>query len=335
MKRYRPYGLDLASELALAHPVPELLSGPATGPPDLTFERISDGPLPGEDDPGIETIYRSTELRPDGEPVLSALSAGGAGPGRITLLRYAGEASFSVSERRIVGRAEAPGADGRALLELRLVGPVLAFWLERSGTPTLHASAVAVGERAVAFLAGKEGGKSSLAAAFLDAGHRLLTDDVLAVRVPRAGDTEFEALPASPQMRFRPEDAARRLGAARAAGLPRAHPWAEKVRLPVERFEPEPRPLARIHLLDRRVGGDRVTIEPVSIEPVRGREAVLALVAGSFLPRLVAAMGWGPRRLDLLARLASEVPIRRVSFPGGLERLPEVVDRLAEDAFKG
>jgi hypothetical protein len=78
-----------------------------------------------------------------------------------------------------------------------------------------------------------------------------------------------------------------------------------------------------------------VTIEPVSLEPVRGREAVLALVAGSFLPRLVEAMGWAGRRLDLLTRLADAVPVRRISFPEGLERLPEVAARLADDALQG
>lgn len=325
MKRYRLYGLDVASAFPFSHPVPELAGG-EDGPPDLVFERIEAGPLPGEEDAEPEPVYRSPELRPNGEPVLTARRAG-----PITLLRYTGEASFSVAEHRIVGRPEAPGADGRTLLELRLLGLVLAFWLERSGVLTLHASAVAVGDRAVAFLAGKEGGKSSLAASFLDAGHRLLTDDVLAVRVPETGGTAFEALPAYPEMRFRPADAARRLGAERAAELPLAHPWAAKVRMPVDAFEPEPRRLARIYLPER-VSGRAEEVGAVAIEPLAPRRALVALLADSFLPRLVGAMGWEVRRLDPLARLVAAVPVRRVRFPDGLERLPEVAERLAEDA---
>jgi hypothetical protein len=341
MKRHRIYGLDLASEVAFERPVPELSDQEATGAPDVTFERVEDAPLPGEDDTllgeGAETVYRSPERRPDGRPVLSARSARGT-TGPVTLLSYAGEATFSVGERRIVARPEAPGVEGESVTELRLLGPVLAFWLERSGVPVLHASAVTVDGRAVALLAGSRGGKSSLAAALLDRGHPLLTDDVLAVRGTRAQ-------PSYPQMRFEPEDAARRLagegGPDAAARLPRAHPEFAKLRMPVGgaqgfgRFDPEPRPLARIYLPERRADGERVTIEPVSIEPVRGREAVLALVAGSFLPRLVEAMGWAGRRLDLLARLADAVPVRRISFPEGLERLPEVAARLADDALQG
>lgn len=345
MKRHRIYGLDLGSEVAFERPVPELSDQAATGAPDVTFERVGDAPLPGEEDTplgeGAETVYRSPERRPGGAPVLSARSVRGT-TGPVTLLSYAGEATFSVGESRIVARPEAPGVQGESVTELRLLGPVLAFWLERSGVPVLHASAVTVAGRAVALLAGSRGGKSSLAAALLDHGHPLLTDDVLAVRGTRAQ-------PSYPQMRFEPEDAVRRLagegGPDAAARLPRAHPDFAKLRVPVGgaqgfgRFDPEPRPLARIYLPERRpwsgADGERVTIEPVSLEPVRGREAVLALVAGSFLPRLVEAMGWAGRRLDLLTRLADAVPVRRISFPEGLEHLPEVAERLAEDALQG
>ena len=321
MKRYRLYGLDLASELPLTHAVPEATP---EGEPDLVFELAPSSArlLPGEDDAAAEVVYRSAERRPDGAPVLTAARAGA-----VTVLRYAGEAVFTVGTRRIVARPEVPGREGLALVEVRLLGPVLAFWLERSGVAALHAAAVTVGGGAVALLATNRGGKSSLAAALVDAGHPLLTDDVLAVEpAPQDG---FRARPAYPQMRFWPEDAAHRLGAETAAGLPRAHPGFEKLRVPVACFDREPRPLARIYLPVLRPPGEP---GPVAIEPLSPREALVALLGGSFLPRLAEAMGWSERRLDLLGRLASAVPVRRVVVPHGLEHLPAAASRLAEDA---
>ena len=70
---------------------------------------------------------------------------------------------------------------------MRLLGPVIAYWLERAALPVLHASAVAVGGEAAAFLAGSTGGKSSLAAALVAAGCPLLSDDLVAIEaVPHA-----------------------------------------------------------------------------------------------------------------------------------------------------
>src|ERR1700720_695817 len=60
-----------------------------------------------------------------------------------------------------------------------LLGQALSFALVKSGFEPLHATAVVVEDQAVAFLGDCGFGKSTLAAAFLQAGHRLLTDDIL------------------------------------------------------------------------------------------------------------------------------------------------------------
>lgn len=328
MKRYRLYGLELLSSLPLTHGVPEAAPTSASSP-DLTFELVGEGgagqpPLPGEG-PGEEPAYRSPERLATGEPILTASRAGA----RI-LLRYAGEAAFAVGERRIVGRPERPGADGLALVELRLLGPVLACWLERTGVLALHAAAATVDGRAVALLSGNQGGKSCLAATLATAGVPLLSDDVLAVEPVSSGG--LLARPSYPQMRLWPEDARRFAGA---AGLPfadlaRAHPGFDKLRVPLGpgglgSFDPEARPLAAVYVPERRSGA------ALAIEPLAPRAALVALLAGSFLPRLGEALGWSARRLDLLARLVRGVPVRRLVVPAGFEHLPRVRDALLAD----
>jgi hypothetical protein len=233
------------------------------------------------------------------------------------VLRFPGQADFWLADRRIEARLLDPasGAD----LEMRLLGPVLAYWLERAGIPVLHAAAVEMGGRAVGFLAGSRGGKSSLAAALVEAGRPLVTDDLLPVE-QRPGD--LYALPGYPQMRLWPE-AARRFAGAEADELPRVHPQLDKRRLPVARFHGEPLPLGRLYLPERRPGTE------IAIRPVSPRDALIELLARSFIPQLAASGGREGERFDRMARLAERVPVYRLIYPEGLDRLADVVRAVA------
>src|SRR5215213_5406611 len=91
-----------------------------------------------------------------------------------------------------------------------LLGPVLGFVLRLRGVLALHASVVAVGDRAVA-LAGPAGaGKSTAAAAFARAGHPVLADDVAALDPDGDG---FGARPAYPRLRLWDDSAGALFGA--------------------------------------------------------------------------------------------------------------------------
>src|SRR5262249_15929080 len=73
-------------------------------------------------------------------------------------------------------RAEGSSAES---FQVSMLGQGLSFAPGKQGFEPLHATAVVVGDQAVAFLGESGHGKSSLAACFLEAGHRLLTDDLL------------------------------------------------------------------------------------------------------------------------------------------------------------
>jgi hypothetical protein len=310
---------------------------------DVRFELRETGRLPGERRPGepesgAEVVYRSPERLPGGESVLTATDAGPR-----TMLRFADAGAFSVGPGRIVARPEGPRDAGplpeqrRTVLELRLLGPVLAFWLERAGRAALHAASVTVAGRSVGFLSSNHGGKTSLAAALMALGRPMLTDDVLAVEeAVEAGEVCFRGHPGYPQMRLWPADLERFLppeGCLEQTPkreFPRVHPGFDKVRVPVGSgglgaFDAESRPLGCLYVPDRREG------VPIDITAIPRREALMALIRHSFLPRLVAAMGWQERRLDLLARLADRVPVRRLTYPTGHGHLPEVARAVLDD----
>jgi hypothetical protein len=49
------------------------------------------------------------------------------------------------------------------------------------------------------------------------------------------------------------------------------------------------------------------------------------------MPRSVQALGWAPRRLELITRLVGAVPVRRIVYPDGFQHLPVVRQAILAD----
>ncbi len=265
-------------------------------------------------------LYTSPLLGPQGNHPRTVLFRDGT---RETL-RFLCAGDFCIQEERIEVFLEGARLD---LAELRFLGPVMSYWFERRGLPTFHASAAAVNGHAVAFVSRHGGGKSGLAAAMIQAGFPLLTDDLLVLE-EREG--RWEARPSYPEMRMWPDEAAHFAGPPEA--LPLVQDGAEKRRVAIGgggfgSFLDASVPLACLYLASRRPEGDDGGIE---IQPVSRSEALIELVRHSFSPRLVEAAGLQPARLERLARLVRAVPVRRLVYPSGFDRLPEVVRLLRQ-----
>jgi hypothetical protein len=226
-----------------------------------------------------------------------------------------------------------PKAPDDGVVGVHLLGTVLAFWLERARMPALHASAVVLGGKAVAFLSTNGGGKSCLAASFLQAGAPLLTDDVLPVEETAPG--EFVGRPGYPCMRLWPDEAAHFLGAYE--HLPLVVPGVTKRRVAIGEgfglFHNAPVPIGCFYLPERRPAEDP---DPeVRITPLSRAEGLLRLLGQSFLAALVEPLGIAGERLPRLGRLVCRVPVRRLSYPAGLEHLPRVRRAILEDLEVG
>lgn len=324
MPRYRLFGLTLDSRHRFANRLQTASeAGEAAGEPaDLELDVAAELPrhaLPPAEPP----LYVSPDLDRDGRSLLEVRRRG-----REYLFERLEVGRFLVGERRVVAVPEASRPDAAALaaVEVVFLGVIVAFWLERLGVPTLHGSAVDLGRGAVVFLGGNRGGKSSLAAALMERGATLLADDLAAVRSRRGG---FVVPPGYPQMRFWP-DAARRFSE-RAEELETVYPGLDKRRLPVGgrqggRFAAAPSPLGAIVLLDRR---DATPAAP-RFDALPPAEALMILLRHSFLPRLVVACGWQPRRLEGLAAVVDAVPVLRLAYRSGYDHLPAAVDAVRE-----
>lgn len=307
----RLFDATLASDFPFAIRLPA-----SEAPPDLTFT-VTRSPPPAGGEAGA-LVYTSPRRLPDGTSGCTLYRLPGC-----ERLSFPG-ADFWLWPDQIV--CHLPDATLRHLVETYLLGPVFAYWLERQGRPVLHASAVAATGRAAAFLGPKGTGKSGMAGALLRQGAALLCDDLVPLG-ERGGPV---ILPGFPQMRMWPDEAACFLE--RWEHLPRVSPEADKRWVPVGpgglgSFHGSPLPLSCLYLLDRQAGRDAT----VEIHPISPRDALIELLRHSFTPLLVEAAGLQPARFDRLARLVSQVSVRRLRYPSGFDLLPRVAEAVRLD----
>src|SRR5207244_6105024 len=115
----------------------------------------------------------------------------------------------------------------------------------------LHASAVAVADRAIALVGLPGAGKSTAAAAFACAGYPVISDDVVALE---DHGERFLVQPGYPRVNLWPDSVRRLFGSEDA--LPRITPTWEKRYLPLGQkghpFASKPLPLAAVYILDSR-----------------------------------------------------------------------------------
>lgn len=316
LPRYRLFGLTLETDFGFRTPLQTTRT-----PAELRFTCARQAPadLPP---PSGDPAFTSRGRLESGAPTLVLYR----GPGS-DVIRYSEVADFYLTADRVHCHLIDPQYD--FMVEIHLLGLVFAFWFERQGIPMLHAAGVSVDGRAAVFMATNKGGKSSLAGALMQAGHPLLSDDLIGIQAGTAG---YEGRPGYPSMRLWPDQAAHFHGALEGLGL--AHPRLDKRLVPVGdegfgAFCDAPIPIAALYLPDRRPPGEGD--REVEISPLRPREAVIELVRGSFLPALVEGAGLAPDRLATFARLAAAVPVRRLVYPEGVDFLPEVRAAILDD----
>ena len=252
-----------------------------------------------------QTWYTSPYLDVNGQPDLAVTILQGGGWFH---LRYSEGADFYVEAagKRVIGTWIPTLTLDDAVTYL--LGPVMGFVLRQRGATSLHASAVTMDGRALAFVGDPGAGKSTTAARFALAGYPILSDDVVAL-IDR-GDS-FLVQPGYPRLRLWPDSVRALYGSAEA--LPRIIPTWDKRHLDLTQdgyqYQFEPVPLAAIYLLEDRVTGD----VPAQIEPVAQHAALMALVKNTSVNYLLDKR-LRAREFDALGRLVTHVHVRRLAL---------------------
>jgi hypothetical protein len=202
---------------------------------------------------------------------------------------------------------------------------VLPLALSKLGKLVFHASAVEVGDVAVAFVAESGRGKSTLAASFASDGFRFLTDDGL---VLEACGNNYQVLPSHPSIRLW-EDSQVAIVAAGATTAPPLQ-FTSKARFLANSglaFCEQPRPLQRVYFL-----GDG-SASAVMIQRMSAAEALVEWVKHSFLldveekPSLAS-------HFDQAAKLANRPIYYRLDYPRRFEKLARVRQAIVEHTLK-
>jgi hypothetical protein len=312
---YYLYGTVLASDFPFVTPI-----WPADSQPNLTFT-VRDQPLRGIDWEQAEPAYRSLDRVADGENFLVLYQVDGA-----TIIRMAEGVDFDVGAKEIVAYRSQSVSD--RFIDRHFLGNAMSIWLEHAGMPVIHASGIVVDDAAIGFMSHSGAGKSCLAAEFVAAGYPLLSDDTLALEIT---GSSVIAKPGYPQLRMWPQEAIHFLGHYR--DLPIVASDSPKRRVPLATadfgaFCPHPQPLVRVYLPQRR---DPAEVTDVEISPLPLRDAFFMLIRTGYLTREAEALNLQSRRLDVFADLARRVPVRRLIYPSGLDKLPHVRDAVLAD----
>lgn len=306
--RYFVYGITLHSEIPLA--LPQQGHG-ELGQIDLRIapaSHFSDAARTLLAQPDSDSFYQSSFLG-DGS----------------TYVRWEGVGEFLISPdgSRITGR-QCDEAHEESF-QVYLLGQALSYALVKQGFEPLHATAIVVHGEAAILLGASGFGKSSLAACFLEAGHRLLTDDLLILRPSSRG---VMAYPGPPRIKLFPR-LARRFLQEVASGVA-MNSGSKKLILPLDhtRSSIDPVPLRAIYaLLPPRPAGRGRAIRIAALPP---REGFIELVKNTFNYRIVNPARL-ERQFEAATRVVSIMAVQKVAYPRILAQLPAVRDALLAD----
>jgi hypothetical protein len=257
---------------------------------------------------------------PEGTDAPAALSAcNGA-----LVLAIRGVARYRISGGQSITVHSEAGVPERNV-RLYLLGSAFGALLHQRRLLPLHANAIEIGGKAIAFMGESGAGKSTLAAAFDQLGHGVIADDVCVVGFDCAG-RPFVA-PGVPRLRLWGE--ALDLMGRGTQGLERSYVGDEefdKFDLPLEpgsAVRAKVR-LAALYLLARG--------HEFSIEPLAGVEAAEALFANTYRGSFLSAVNGQESHWLSSVRLVRSVPVFRVSRPWNHARLHEQCELMVEHA---
>jgi hypothetical protein len=299
--RYGVYGLSVRSSIRLSLPEESLSS-------------VSDIELRTVPAPFFSEVLGGVQLQRTGRcPYEYAHLNDGS-----SYVHWDGIGEFLVSENgSLVSCAQHLGASTESF-QVYLLGQALSFALVKNGFEPIHATCMVIDGEAVAFLGNSGFGKSSLAASFLQAGDRLLTDDLLLVR---QGADGLQAYPGPPRIKLMPRMAHRFLGERVGGSAMNRQTRKLVIALDGDRVCSAPVPLRAFYaLVDPR---NAIQKPSVHIKQLSSKEAFVTLLSHTF-NYVILDEARLQRQFAETARLTHITPLYELSYPRRVGYLPAV-----------
>lgn len=216
------------------------------------------------------------------------------------LLVIEGVARFAIRDGAEIIVEAVPDAP-EASVRMFLLGSAMGALLLQRGLLPLHANAVDIEGKAVAFMGRSGEGKSTLAAVFHDLGHRILADDVCVVRFSDSG--RVVAYPGLPRLRLWKE--AMVATGRDASNYDRSYAGREQIEkfdVPIGREPADAeRELGAIYLL---ASGERFRIERLV-----GTAALKAITENTYRGGFVGRIGQSRAHWEECLKVVRSVPV--------------------------
>ena len=318
---YRAYGFTVFSEVPIPalSPLPQ---GPANF--DIQFE-IGHAPdwvvhalaLPGSRLPTRRRHERDTDAQ------FTVIEHGGR---QFFQLCYADGTRFVLdgSAARVWGEPGAGLTDHDVLVYF--LGPIMGFVMRQRGKLALHASSLVLGDYAVAIMGPAGCGKSTTAAALALRGWPVLSEDVCALEMQQE---QPQVLPSYPRICLWPDSVNMLFSSPEA--LPLIVDGWNKRFLPLDgtkaKFSAESMPLSKIYLFAPRSDKGYAPC----IETISRKDALLQMAQNTYMNYLLGKEQRAAE-FDAIARLVSQVKVRRVIPHSDPARIPAMCELLEMDA---
>ena len=231
---------------------------------------------------------------------------------------FQGVGRFQVSREKIVVD-RFPGVSDRVLRSW-IYGIPLAVLFHYRGCLVLHGSVVEIDERALVFLGDPGDGKSTTAAALIAAGAKFVSDDHAYLEVS-GGEVFVRRGIKHGRLRLSAAELfMRQVGSS--VGLDVDEEKLGYLVAPHKVSKQDLIPVSSIYVLSEKPS--------ISVVPLVGSEAVMALVRYSMMVNVLDKLDTRPWHFLACAEVARRVPVRRLGRPKQLSVLRQIIDAVFE-----
>lgn len=199
-----------------------------------------------------------------------------------------------------------------------LLGSCTGALLFQRGYLVLHGNAFQVGDSCVMCVGSSGIGKSTLAAAMMQRGHKIIADDVCPV------DARGYAIPGIPRIKLW-QDSATKLGID-TSSLQRVRPDMEKFNYPLKNaYCQEALPVSAIYILNSDISPN------MKVERLQGMGKYLPLKKHTYRFQYMQGMRLGNQHLKLTSQLSSRIHLSQITRPRGCFALNQLADFILAD----
>lgn len=200
-------------------------------------------------------------------------------------------------------------------IRVYLFGSGIAAIMMQRGFLVLHGNAVETAEGVLICVGNSGAGKSTIAAAMLQRGHRIVADDVCVI------DGEGYVIPGLPRIKLWQESAD--ILGMDTISYRQIRPNMQKFNVPLgSSYCAEPRKVDSVVVLDQIVG------DVVESEVISGLQKYELLHQNNFRPRYIKALGQQAEVFKRNIKFANAVSMLRLSRPRGVNRIDAIVRQL-------